>query len=121
MKAGLDDLNPEGKRVLVRVDFNVPLLGEGGIRDDARMRASLPTIQELRSRSARVILATHLGRPKGKSVEALSTKPLATHLAELLGVEVGWCSECVGPVAQEAALGLADGGVLLLENLRFHP
>ena len=121
MKAGLDDLSPEGKRVLVRVDFNVPLLGEGGIRDDARMRASLPTIQELRSRSARVILATHLGRPKGKPVEALSTRPLASHLSELLGVEVGWCSECVGPVAKEAALALADGGVLLLENLRFHP
>jgi phosphoglycerate kinase len=121
VKAGLDDLDPEGKRVLVRVDFNVPLLEGGEIRDDARMRASLPTIQELRSRSARVILATHLGRPKGQPVEALSTRPLASHLSELLGVEVGWCPDCVGPVAQEAALALVDGGVLLLENLRFHP
>ncbi len=121
MKAGLDDLDPESRRVLVRVDFNVPLLEDGGIRDDARIRACLPTIQELRSRSARVILATHLGRPKGKPVESLSTRPLATRLSELLGVKVEWCPECVGPVAQAAVQGLADGGVLLLENLRFHP
>ncbi len=121
MKAGLEGLNPEGKRVLVRVDFNVPLLEDGGIRDDSRMRACLPTIQELRSRSARVILATHLGRPKGKPVEALSTRPLAARLCALLGTEVSWCPECVGPVAVAAAGALRDGEVLLLENLRFHP
>ena len=121
MRAGLDDFSPEGKRVLVRVDFNVPLLPDGTIRDDARMRACVPTINELRARSARVILATHLGRPKGKPVEALSTRPLAAHLAELLGCEVAWCPDCVGPAAQAAAAGLGEGGVLLLENLRFHP
>lgn len=121
MKAGLDDFKPRGRRVLVRVDFNVPLRPDGSIRDDARMRAALPTLRELLRAGAAVIVATHLGRPKGKEVAALSTRPLAAHLQELLGRRVGWWPECVGEGAEAAAAALPAGGVLMLENLRFHP
>ncbi|MGA9776408.1 MAG: phosphoglycerate kinase [Candidatus Dormiibacterota bacterium] len=121
MKAGLDDFKPEGRRVLVRVDFNVPLREDGSIRDDARMRAALPTIRELIDGSAKVVVATHLGRPKGRVVPGLSTRPLAQHLGQLLGREVAWCPECVGSEAEAAVAELPAGGVLMLENLRFHP
>ncbi|EQD39847.1 phosphoglycerate kinase, partial [mine drainage metagenome] len=120
-KAGLDEIAAQGKRVFLRVDFNVPLLEDGRIRDDARMRAGLPTIRELTASGAVVIVATHLGRPKGQVQAALSTRPLAAHLGELLGAEVAWVPDCVGPVVEEAVGKLRPGQVLMLENLRFHP
>ncbi len=120
-RAGLDEMAALGKRVFLRVDFNVPLLEDGGIRDDARMRAGLPTIRELIAKGAAVIVATHLGRPKGRVQAALSTRPLAAHLGELLGAEVAWVPDCVGPVVEEAVGKLRPGQVMMLENLRFHP
>jgi len=107
-----------GKRVFCRVDFNVPLEG-GRVTDDARIAASLPTIELLCARGARVVLASHLGRPKGKPRPEFSLAPVATHLASLLRRPVAFTASCVGASAERAALELAPGGVLLLENLRF--
>jgi phosphoglycerate kinase len=118
-KQTVRDIDVRGKRVLVRVDFNVPLEG-GRILDDLRIRAALPTIQYLREQHARVILCSHLGRPKGVT-EALRLTPIAARLSELLGAPVATASGCVGPEAERAAAALGEGGVLLLENLRFHP
>jgi len=120
-KAGLDQIEARGKRVFLRVDFNVPLLEDRSIRDDARMRAALPTIRELLADGAAVIVATHLGRPKGEVVPALSTRPLAEHLGRLLGTEVTWVPDCVGPEVEDAAAKLRRGQLMMLENLRFHP
>lgn len=117
----LDQLDVSGKRVLLRVDFNVPLGPGGEVRDDARLRASLPTICYLREKGAALILATHLGRPGGKPDPDLSTRPLAAHLAGLLGSEVEFSADCVGPEVEGRAEALRPGQVLLLENLRFHP
>jgi len=118
-KQTVRDLDVRGRRVLVRVDFNVPLDGTT-ILDDLRIRAALPTIEYLRERGARVVLCSHLGRPKGKVVESLRLAPVADRLAELLGVPVTTASDCVGPEAEAAVAALSDGDVLLLENLRFH-
>lgn len=120
-KAGLDAIDAGGRTVLLRVDFNVPLDEAGGIRDDARMRAALPTIRELLGVGARLVVVTHLGRPKGIPVERLSTRPLAAHLSELLQRPVARAADCVGPPAEAAVRKLPAGGVVLLENLRFHP
>ena len=119
-KQTLRDVDARGKRVFVRVDFNVPLEG-GTITDDTRIRAAVPTIRALMDQSARVILMSHLGRPDGKVVEALRLAPVAQRLGELLGTPVATAPDCVGPEAERAVAALQPGGVLLLENLRFHP
>jgi phosphoglycerate kinase len=120
-KKGIDQVEVSGKRVFVRVDFNVPLDADGTIMDDTRIKASLPTIRALMDRKARVVLASHLGRPQGKVVEDMRLRPVATRLAELLRTKVGYVSDCVGPDVQKAVTAMKDGDVLLLENLRFHP
>ncbi len=120
-KKSITDIDVSGKRVFVRVDFNVPFDDTGRITDDTRIRAALPTIHNLVDRKARVILASHLGRPKGKVAEDMRLRPVADRLSELLGQSVRYVTECVGHDAEAAAGALGDGQVLLLENLRFHP
>lgn len=115
------DLDVNGKRVLLRVDFNVPLDKQGRIADDTRIWAALPTIQHLLQRGAAVILCTHLGRPDGRVVEELRVKPVAERLAQLLQRPVEYVPECVGPEVEAAVAKLRPGQVLMLENLRFHP
>jgi phosphoglycerate kinase len=120
-KLSIADLDLRGKRVFVRVDFNVPIKG-GQIKDDTRIRASLPTIQHVLDQGALVILASHLGRPKGKVNLDYTLRPVAEHLARVLGRPVEFAEDCVGPAAREAVERAAAGGqVVLLENLRFHP
>jgi len=119
-KKTVRDINVSGKRVLVRVDFNVPL-DSGRVTDDTRIRAAIPTIQYLIDKGAKVILASHLGRPKGKVAPEFSLKPVAVRLEQLLGVPVAMASDCVGPEVESAVAHLEPGQVLLLENLRFHP
>jgi len=114
------DLEVRGRRVLLRVDFNVPL-SEGIVQDDTRIRAALPTLRLLRDRGASVILCSHLGRPKGKPVAGLSLRPVAARLAELMDAPVEFAEDCVGPAAQTAVAQLRAGGLLVLENTRFHP
>jgi phosphoglycerate kinase len=113
------DIDPAGKRVLVRVDFNVPI-EDGQIRDKTRIVASLPTIRYLLNKGAKVILCSHLGRPKGAPDAKYSLKPVAAALADLLGQPVAFAEDCIGPQARAAADQLQPGQVLLLENLRFH-
>ncbi len=122
-KLTLRDVSVAGKRVLVRVDFNVPLDDSGKITDDTRIRASMPTIYYLLENGAAVILMSHLGRPKGKPNPKYSLAPVAAHLQELLGAAtpVKFAPDCVGPEVREMAHNLQTGEVLLLENLRFHP
>ncbi len=116
----LQDLDVRGKRVLVRVDYNVPIEA-GRITDDTRIRATLPTIAALRDAGARTVLVSHLGRPKGQVRENLRLAPVARHLSELLGTDVAYARDTVGPEAQAMVAGLADGDVGLLENVRFDP
>jgi len=120
-KLSIRDLDLEGKRVFVRVDFNVPFSATGEITDDTRVRQTLPTLEYALGRGARLILASHLGRPKGKPNPKMSLAPVAGHLGKLLNRAVAFASDCVGPPADEAAGGLRNGEVLLIENLRFHP
>jgi phosphoglycerate kinase len=123
-KLSLTGIDLKGKRVLVRVDFNVPLEERNGkqvVTDDTRIRETLPTINYLREHGAKVILMSHLGRPKGKPVEKYSLRPVAAQLEELIGHPVAFASDCVGKPAEEIAANLHDGGVALLENVRFHP
>jgi phosphoglycerate kinase len=116
----LDDLEPAGRRVLVRADLNVPLDG-GRVTDDLRIEASLPTIRRLRDAGARVVLMSHLGRPKGEVRDELRMTPVAERLSELLGTEVRAASDVVGDDAHRVVADLGDGDVALLENLRFDP
>ena len=120
MKKTLRDINVFGKRVLVRVDFNVPLR-DGKVGDDRRIVATLPTINYLRERDARVILISHLGRPKGKRVDELTLEPVARHLSQILGIPIHFVSVSIGPEAEEVANRLRPGEVMLLENIRFYP
>jgi len=118
-KLFVEDLPVANKRVIVRVDFNVPLK-DGKVESDKRLKESLPTIKYLREKNAKVILMSHLGRPDGKRVPDMSLRPVADALAGLLGAPVAFADDCVGPAAEKAVAALAPGGVLLLENLRFH-
>ena len=120
-KMTVRDTEVGGKRVLVRVDFNVPLDEKTGeITDDSRIRATLPTIKYLIERGARVILMSHLGRPKGRVVDGLRLATVAQRLSQILGQPVGITSDCIGPEVEKSVAGLRGGDALLLENLRFH-
>lgn len=120
-KKTVEDVDVAGKRVLVRVDFNVPQDEIGAITDDRRIRAALPTIEYLIAHNARVILASHLGRPKGGPTPKYSLAPVAARLGELLGKPVPLAPDSVGPEVEALAQKLGDGDVLLLENVRFYP
>src|SRR5205807_2442438 len=119
-KKTIRDIQVAGKRVLVRVDFNVPLDAELHITDDTRIKAAIPTIQYLLDQGAAVILMSHLGRPKGQVVDSMRLTPVAQRLSELLGRPVQMAPDCVGPEVEALAKALQPGQVLLLENLRFH-
>jgi phosphoglycerate kinase len=119
-KLSIRDLDMKGKRVFIRVDFNVPLDG-GKVGDDTRMRETLPTLRLAMDRGARLVLASHLGRPKGKPDPRYSLAPVAAHLRDILSKPVEFASDCVGPEAESKSKSLQDGGVLLLQNVRYHP
>ena len=118
-KRSIRDLDLAGRRVLIRVDFNVPI-ADGAVGDDTRIRAALPTLRYALERGATVVLASHLGRPGGRPRRELSLRPVADRLAALLGAPVGFASDCVGDPARRAVEEAGPGGVVLLENLRFH-
>ncbi|MGF1541215.1 MAG: phosphoglycerate kinase [Pleurocapsa sp.] len=118
--ASLTKADVAGKRVLVRADFNVPLDDSGKITDDTRIRAALPTIKDLTGKGAKVILCSHMGRPKGQVKEELRLTPVAQRLSELLGKEVKKCDDCIGDEVTSTVNAMANGDVVLLENLRFY-
>lgn len=117
----VDQIDVSGKKVFVRVDFNVPMDKSGHVTDDTRVRASLATINHIREKGAKVIVASHLGRPKGKRVDEFSLKPVAPVLAKLLKKDVPFVDDCIGEKAMQAVAAMKSGDVILLENLRFHP
>ena len=119
-KQTIEDIDVAGKRVFCRVDFNVPIDSEGMISDDTRIRAALPTIKYLTAKGAKVILASHLGRPKGSPDPAYSLCPVATYLSELLGQKVVMAPDCVGDNIELLSQQMTNGAVMLLENVRFH-
>ncbi|HDR73783.1 MAG TPA: phosphoglycerate kinase [Methanoculleus sp.] len=120
-KKTIHDIDVRSRRVLVRVDYNVPLDGGGAIADDTRIRATLPTIRYLQEQGARILLCSHLGRPGGRVAEDLRLAPVARRLAELLDHPVRALTDCIGPEVEDAALEMEKGEIVLLENLRFHP
>ena len=119
-KKSIKDIDVNGKKVFIRVDFNVPMDENQNITNDKRIRATLPTLNYLLENNAAIILACHVGRPKGQRVPELSVKPIVARLSELLGKEVKYAEDCVGEAASKAAADLKPGEVLLLENLRYH-
>jgi len=122
-KLTINDIDLRGKRVLTRVDYNVPMAEQDGamvINDDTRIRATLPTLKIMIESGAKVILTAHLGRPKGQRVPSMSLRPVADKLSELIGQPVAFCEQCVGQAAENAAAKLENGGLLLLENVRYH-
>jgi phosphoglycerate kinase len=119
-KLSIKDLDLKSKRVFIRVDFNVPIK-DGAVEDDTRIRAAIPTINYAIEKGARVILASHLGRPKGQRLDKYSLRPVAEHLAGLIDQPVSFATDCVGEAAAEKVAELKDGEIVLLENLRFHP
>lgn len=119
-KKSIRDIDVNGKKVFIRVDFNVPMDKNQNITNDKRIRATLPTLNYLLENNAAIILACHVGRPKGQRVPELSVKPIVARLSELLGKEVKYAEDCVGEAASKAAADLKPGEVLLLENLRYH-
>ena len=119
--ASLTETDVSGKRVLVRADFNVPLNNKGEISDDNRIRAAVPTIQDLIQKNAKVVLCSHMGRPKGEFKEKLRLTPVAERLSQLLGQEVVKCDDCIGDSVKQKVDSLQNGQVALLENLRFYP
>src|SRR5215471_2198771 len=119
-KLTIGDLEPRGKRLFMRVDFNVPLK-DGVVTDDTRIRETLPTLKLAIEKGARLVLASHLGRPKGGPDPKYSLRPAAKKLEELLGKPVAFGSDCVGPGVEGQSKALRDGEVLVLENVRFHP
>ena len=120
-KLSVEDVPVTNRRVFVRVDFNVPLNTEGNIGDDRRIREALPTIRHLQDREAKIIMASHLGRPKGKADSRYSLAPVARHLGRILGQDVPLAPDCVGPQVEAMVKELKTKELLLLENLRFHP
>jgi phosphoglycerate kinase len=118
-KLSIRDLNLQGKRLFMRVDFNVPIK-DGKVSDDTRIQASLPSIKLAQEQKAKIILASHLGRPKGKPLPEFSLKPVADRLAAILGQPVLFAEDCVGPETERKARGLGEGEILLLQNVRFH-
>ncbi len=118
--ASLTEADVSGKKVLVRADFNVPLDDDGNITDDTRIKAALPTIKDLTGKGGKVILCSHMGRPKGEVKEELRLTPVAKRLAELLGQDVAKCDDCVGDAVAATINAMSNGQVVLLENLRFH-
>jgi len=116
----IDDIDPKGKRVFVRVDFNVPLDADGSVTDDTRIKAAVPTIQKLHDQGAKIILVSHLGRPKGERVESMSLSPVAPVLSEKLSLPVTFLNDCVGKEVDDALQHITDGQIVLLENVRFH-
>ncbi|HQN71138.1 MAG TPA: phosphoglycerate kinase [Smithella sp.] len=117
----IDQIDMKGKRVFLRVDFNVPMDKEGNVTSDKRVRASIPTITYALEKGAKLIVASHLGRPKGKRVAEMSLKPVVKVLSDLLKKEVLFLEDCVGPVVEQGVARLQDGQIILLENLRFQP
>jgi phosphoglycerate kinase len=120
-KKTVRDIDVKNKRVLVRVDYNVPVDKAGNITDDSRIRASLPTIRYLLDNQAKIILCSHFGRPKGKVVESMRMAPEARRLSEILGKPVAALNDCIGPEVENAVAGMKEGDIIMLENLRFHP
>ena len=119
-KLTVADVDFKGRKVLVRVDYNVPLDADCNITDDRRIRASLPTLTKILDDGGRVIACSHLGRPKGKRVDNMSLRPAALRLSELLDREVMFADDCVGEIPAAVVSEMKDGDCLLLENLRFH-
>jgi len=116
----IDDINLNGKRVFVRVDFNVPLDSDGSVTDDSRINAAIPTIQKLHKEGAKIILASHLGRPKGQRVDSMSLSPVAPVLSEKLSLPVTFLDDCIGETVESALENIEEGQIVLLENLRYH-